>query len=170
MKTIIMGAMLAAGSAAAMAQDAPAETRWGFYEPEGGTMQAGVVAADGAQMILKCDKPGKRSVYAVIATNTNLARALPDDRFESFPVTVRLDEESPWEDNWRFNDKFAMAVDKGNTRSLTRLLEKLHKADKIELRFKPNNGKQTIVEFETTGAQDAIERVYASCKDEIPYG
>lgn len=168
MKKMFFGAALAAASGAALAQDVP-ETDWGFYQPEGGTMQAGVVAADGSQLILKCDKPGKRQVYAVVVTNRSLARALPDDRYESFPVTLRMDANPTWDDNWRFNDRFAMAVDKGNTRSLTRLLEKLHKADKLELRLRPLKSAPTIVTFQTTGAYDAIERVYESCEDEIPF-
>ena len=165
MKRLAMGAALAACSAGVLAQ----ESSWAYFEPEGAPIQAGVVAADGSQLILKCDKPGKRSVYAVVATNTSLVPPLTDDKYESHPVTLRMDENAPWEDNWRFNDRFAMAVDKGNTRALTRLLEKLRTADKVELRFKPNNGLQTIVNFGTTGAQDAIARVYASCKDTVPY-
>src|SRR5688572_706200 len=89
----IAGAALAALSAGAVAQAPPADTKWGFYTPEGGTLQAGVVARDGSQLILKCDKPGRRKVYAVVVATRGLARPLPDDRFESFPVTVRTDED-----------------------------------------------------------------------------
>jgi hypothetical protein len=169
MNRMLIGVALIAVSTGALAQDA-AETDWAYFEPEGAPLQAGVVAEDGSQLILKCDKPGKRSVYAVVATNTSLAAPMSDDRYESHPVTLRMDENPPWDDNWRFNGRFAMAVDKGNTRALSRLLEKLRSADKVELRFKPNNGLQTIVNFATTGAHDAIARVYASCKDEVPYG
>ena len=38
------------------------------------------------------------------------------------------------------------------------------------MRFKPNNGSLTVVRFATRGAEDAIARVYASCKDTVPYG
>ena len=129
-----------------------------------------MVAEDGSQLILKCDKPGKRSVYAVVATRTSLVPPMSDDKYESHPVTLRMDENAPWEDNWRFNDRFAMAVDKGNERATTRLLEKLRTADQVEMRFKPNNGSLTVVRFATRGAEDAIARVYASCKDTVPYG
>lgn len=165
MNRMAIAIALAACPAGALAQ----EGSWAYFEPENAPIQAGVVAADGSQLILKCDKPGKRSVYAVVATNVSLVPPMSDDKFESHPVTLRMDENAPWEDNWRFNDRFAMAVDKGNTRALTRLLEKLHAAGKVEMRFKPNNGKLTIVSFDTAGAKGAIERVYASCKDEIPY-
>ena len=170
----IAGAALAALSAGAVAQAPPANappanTKWGFYQPEGGTLQAGVVAADGAQLILKCDKPGNRSVYAVVVANTNLARVQSDDRFESYPVSVRIDSDPPFDDNWRFNDRFAMAVDKGNVRSLTRLLEKLYKADKMEIRLQPVMRGEVTINYDVTGAQDAIQRVYASCRDTIPY-
>jgi len=131
---------------------------------------AGLRPGPGSQLILKCDKPGKHKVFAVIVTNTNLAAPMSDDQFESYPVTIRMDENSPWDDNWRFNDKFAMAVDQGNTRSLTRLLEKLDDASKMEVRLKPLKRSPTIIEFDVAGAADAIGKVYASCKDESPVG
>ena len=166
MKKLGLIAACAALPAAAAAQDG----NWGYYEPGDGTMQAGIAGDNGAQLILKCDKPGKRSVYAVVATRTSLVPPMSDDKFESHPVTLRMDENAPWEDNWRFNDRFAMAVDKGNERATTRLLEKLRTADQVEMRFKPNNGSLTVVRFATRGAEDAIARVYASCKDTVPYG
>ena len=166
MKRLAMMAALAACSADAWAQ----QGGWAYFEPEGAPIQAGVVAEDGSQLILKCDKPGKRSVYAVVATRTSLVPPMSDDKYESHPVTLRMDENAPWEDNWRFNDRFAMAVDKGNERATTRLLEKLRTADQVEMRFKPNNGSLTVVRFATRGAEDAIARVYASCKDTVPYG
>lgn len=172
MKTWIAGAAFAALSAAVAAQapaGPPADTKWGFFTPEGGTLQAGVVAADGSQLILKCDKPGRRRVYAVVLATNSLAAPLPDNQFESFSVTVRIDQKPPFEDNWRFNDRFAMAMDQGNVRALTRLLGQLHDASTIELRFKPLNGSLTVVNFEVTGARDAIERVYASCDDTVPF-
>ena len=167
MNRMLIGVALVAVSTGALAQDV-AETDWAYFEPEGAPLQAGVVAQDGSQLILKCDKPGKRSVYAVVATNSSLAPPMSDDRYESHPVTLRMDENPPWDDNWRFNGRFAMAVDKGNVRSLTRLLEKLHDADKLELRLQPIMRSPVTIEYEVTGARDAIERVYASCKDTIP--
>jgi len=176
MKKWIAGAAMAALSAGAVAQapaDAskapPANTKWGFFEPDGGTLQAGVVAADGSQLILKCDKPGNRSVYAVIVANTNLARVQSDDRFESYPVVVRMDNDPPWDDNWRYNDRFVMAMDKGNVRSLTHFLEKLHKADRLEIRLQPVMRGEVTINYDVTGAADAIARVYASCRDTVPY-
>ena len=68
MKKLLIGAALAACSASVLAQDGS----WAYFEPEGAPLQAGVVAEDGAQLILKCDKPGKRSVYAVVVTNTSM--------------------------------------------------------------------------------------------------
>jgi hypothetical protein len=176
----IAGAALAALSAGAVAQAPPAtpgavtqappaNTKWGFFTPEGGTLQAGVVAADGSQFILKCDKQGNRSVYAVVVAQTNLARVQSDDRFESFPVSVRMDGNPPYDDNWRFNDRFAMAVNKGNVRSLTRLLEKLHTADKMQIRLQPVLRGEVTINYDVTGARDAIERVFASCHDTLPF-
>jgi hypothetical protein len=155
---------LAAVPAAAQNQASP----WQYYEPAGGTLQAGVVNAQGAQLIIKCDKPGKGQVFAVIAATTNLARPLPNNQYESFPVTLRMDDGASWDDNWRFNDKFAMAVDKGNTRSLTRLLEQLADAKTVEVRLKPIEHAVYNTSFSVAGARDAIAKVYADCKDTNP--
>ena len=165
MYKMILGLGLAAVSSATLAQT----SAWQFYEPEGGTMQAFVVAANGAQFILKCDQPGKRKVFSVIVTTTNIAPPLPDARFESGEVLVRFDDNSAWGDNWRFNDKFAMAVNQGNVRSLTRLLEKLDGASKMEVVLRPIERSPSTVNFDVAGAREAIEKVYVSCKDEIPY-
>lgn len=165
MRNWILGASLAVLSTGALAQ----ETDWKFYEPDDAPMQAIALSKDGSRLILKCDKPGKQKVFAVVVANSNLAAPMPDDQYESRPVTLRMDESAAWEDNWRVNDRFAMAVDQGNTRSLTRLLEKLAKADKVELRLKPIRRNPVVIEYETTGARNAIEMVYASCEDTIPF-
>jgi hypothetical protein len=160
----IFGLALAAASSAAVAQT----SAWQFYQPEGGTLQAFVVSKGGEQFILKCDKPGKRKVFSVLVVNTNLVPPLPDDQFESGEVLVRFDQNAAWDDNWRFNDKFAMAVNQGNVRSLTRLLEKLDGASEMEVVLKPIQRSPTTASFNVAGSREAIEKVYASCKDELP--
>jgi len=161
---IITSLALAAVSTAAVAQT----PTWQFYEPGNGTLQAFVVAKDGTQFIIKCDQPGKRRVFAVVVTNSSLAAALPDNKFESGPVTFRADAGAPQNDNWRYNDKFVMAVDQGNERSLTRLLEQLDGASALEVRLKPLGRSETGVDFEVAGARDAINKVYTTCKDQNP--
>lgn len=167
MRSVMIAAVLAAVPAAAMAQDDQSD--WAYYQPDDGTLQAGVVTADGSQLILKCDKPGKHKVFAVIASTSNLAAPMANDKYESSEVTMRMDENPTWTDNWRLNGNFAMAVDKGTTRSLTRLLEKLADADKFEIRLRPRRKSVVVLNFDTTGARDAIERVYESCEDTIPF-
>jgi len=166
MRYLLTGLAFATVAGAALAQDSV----WQFYEPDGGTLQAFVLAEDGSQLILKCDKPGKQKVFAVVVANTNLAAPMSDDKYESYPVSLRFDEGAPQDDNWRFNGRFAMAVDQGNTRSLTRLLEKLDDATKLEVRLKPIMRSPTVINFAVAGAGEAIARVYESCKDESPVG
>ena len=164
MRKMSIGLVLAAVSTAAAAQS----TGWQFYQPDGGTVQAFVVTNSGEQLIFKCEKPGKHSVFAVIVNNTSIAAPVADDRYESRPVTLRVDDGAPWDDNWRFNGKFAMAVDKGNTRSLTRLVEKLIGGDMFEARLKPLRQAPVVVDFGVTGAQDALAQVFDSCNDTMP--
>ncbi len=166
MRYLMFGVALAALSAAATAQD----SAWGFFNGDKGGMGAGVQAADGSQLLIKCDKPGKHSVFAVVVSPLNIAAPLPANKFESGPVTLRMDDAAPWDDNWRFNDKFAMAVDQGNTRSLERLLDKLQSANTFDVHLKPVAKGEVHTTFTVTGAKGAIDKVYAGCKDENPLG
>ncbi|MXO59464.1 hypothetical protein GRI89_07905 [Altererythrobacter salegens] len=167
MRRVIVAAALATIPFGALAQDTAGD--WGYFQPDGGTMQAGVVAADGSQLILKCDKPGQHKVFAVLVSTSNLAAPMSDDNYESTEVTLRMDENAPWTDNWRLNGNFAMAVDQGTTRSLTRLLEKLDKAEKFEIRLRPRRKSVIVVNFNTKGTRAAMERVYESCQDTVPF-
>jgi hypothetical protein len=160
------GVALAALSGTAIAQD----SAWGYFGSAGAAAGAGVQASDGSQLLIKCDKPGKHSVIGVIVATTNLAAPLPAQKFESQPVTVRMDVGSPYDENWRFNDKFAMAVDQGNVRSLTRLLEKLSTAKTMDIQLKPLNHSIYSTSFKVAGAKDAISKVYSDCGDTNPLG
>lgn len=157
---------LSAISVTAAGQD----TAWGFFGGAGSASGAGVQASDGAQLLIKCDKPGKHNVFAVVVSPLNIAAPLPANKFESGPVTLRMDQGSPWDDNWRFNDKFAMAVDQGNTRSLTRLLQKLQDAKTFEVHLKPVGKGEVLTSFNVAGAKAAIDKVYKDCGDESPLG
>jgi phosphoribosylformylglycinamidine (FGAM) synthase-like amidotransferase family enzyme len=145
-----------------------AEFGVGLFGSPGQASGAGVQAADGSQLLIKCDKTGKGQVFAVVVATNNLARPLPNNQYESFPVSLRMDDKSPWDDNWRFNDKFAMAVDKGNTRSLTRLLEQLADAKMVEVKLEPIEHAIYNTTFNVAGAREAIAKVYADCKDVNP--
>jgi hypothetical protein len=72
MRYMVIALALAAVPAAAQNQASP----WQYFEPAGGTMQAGVVNAQGAQLIIKCDKPGKGQVFAVVVTPEKLVPPL----------------------------------------------------------------------------------------------
>src|SRR5690606_13592788 len=97
MRYLIMGLGAVAIAAGASAQNAG--QNWAYFEPEGGPMQAGVVNAKGEQLILKCDKPGKKSVYAVVVTPERLVPPQRDPYV--LPTEVRFDENAPMDDRWR---------------------------------------------------------------------
>jgi len=166
MRYWVLGVAVAALSVGAGAQN----SAWGFFGGPGMASGAGVQAADGSQLLIKCDKPGKRQVFAVVVATTNQARPLPSNQYESFPVTLRMDDKPAWDDNWRFNDKFAMAVDQGNTRSLTRLLEQLADARSVAVRLKPIEHSIYNTSFDVAGAREAIAKVYSDCGDKNPLG
>ena len=164
MRYAIMGVSLAALAATASAQG-PAPV-WQYFEPEGAPIQAGVIAADGSQLILKCDKPGKRSVYAVMVSKERLVP--PSSAPFVLDTEVRFDEAAPLEDRWRFYDNSAVAINQGRSTALTRFLRGLSTASKLRLRMNVERGRYVERSFDVGGAQDAITRVYASCQDELP--
>lgn len=166
MRYWVVGAAVAALSVGAGAQN----SAWGFFGGPGQASGAGVQATDGSQLLIKCDKPGKHSVFGVVVATTNLAAPLPATKFESQPVTVRMDTSAPWDENWRFNDKFAMAVDQGNVRSLTHLLEKMADAKTMTIQLKPLQHSIYHTSFNVEGAKAAIDKVYSDCGDTNPLG
>lgn len=164
MRYWIIATGIAAMAVAASAQDAA--TNWRYFEPEDGPMQAGVVNAEGAQLILKCDKPGKKSVYAVMVSPDRLVPPQRDPYV--LPTEVRFDENPPLEDRWRFYDNSAVAIDMRGQTALTRFMAGLPNAGKLRLRMYVERGRTLEQNFDVAGAQEAITRVYESCEDEVP--
>ena len=164
MRKLMMGIAIAAMAAGASAQDAA--SKWMYFEPEGQPMQAGVVNAQGAQLLLKCDKPGKKSVYAVMVNSAPLVPTARDPFL--LPTEVRFDENAPQEDRWRFIGNSAMAMDARGNQALTRFMDGLPTASKVRLRMYVERGRNIEVNFDVAGAQEAMRRVYESCQDDLP--
>lgn len=164
MRNLIIGVGLAAVAAGASAQGTPSV--WRYFEPEGQPIQAGVVNAQGAQLILKCDKPGKNSVYAVMVHPAPLVPTARDPFI--LPTEVRFDENAPQEDQWRFIGNSAMAMNARGRMALERFMAGLPTASKVRLRMYVERGRNIEVSFDVAGAQEAINRVYESCKDDVP--
>ena len=162
MRYLTMGVALTAVSVAATAQ-APG---WAYFEQEGQPMQAGVVNAQGAQLILKCDKPGKKSVYAVVVTPDRLVPPSRDPYV--LPTEVRFDDGSPLEDRWRYYDQSAVAINMRGQNALDRFMTGLPSASKLRVRMYVERGRTIEVNFDVAGAQEAINRVYESCQVDAP--
>jgi hypothetical protein len=159
---IVVAAMVAAPAAA---QDQP--SAWQYFEPDGGPLQAGVVNAQGAQLILKCDKPGKGQVFAVVVTPEK--QVPPSNQpFITRALEVRFDSGAPVEDRWRYYENSVVAIDQKPTIALTRFLNGLADAAKVRIRTNPERARYVEAEFDVAGARDAIGRVYASCQDQSP--
>ena len=165
MRYWFVAAVLAAVPAAAQTQ-APASP-WQYYEPAGGTMQAGVVNAQGAQLIIKCDKPGKGQVFAVVVTPEKLVPP-SNNPFVTRALELRFDTRAPIEDRWRYYENSVVAIDQKPTIALSRFLNELVSASKFHIRMNPERARYVEAQFNVTGAREAIARVYASCQDESP--
>jgi hypothetical protein len=163
MRYMMIAVALAAVPAAAQDQ----ASAWQYYEPDGGTMQAGVVNARGAQLILKCDKPGKGEVFAVVVTPEKLVPPT-NQRFVTRALELRFDTDAPIEDRWRYYENSVVAIDQKPTIALTRFLNELADAAKVHIRANPERARFVEAEFNVSGAREAIERVYTSCQDQSP--
>ena len=162
MRYWMIGVALAAVAGTAYAQ----ESKWAYFEPDGQPIQAGVVNAQGAQLILKCDKPGKKSVYVVMVNPQPLVPPARDPFI--LPTEVRFDDGAAQEDRWRFIGNSAMAMNARGQLALDRLMDGLGTASKLRLRMYVERGRTIEVSFDVAGAQEAIKRVYESCKDDLP--
>src|SRR5690606_15632833 len=161
--------MIAAALVAVPAAAQDQASAWQYYEPEGGTLQAGVVNARGAQLILKCDKPGKGEVFAVVVTPEK--QVPPSNQpFVTRALELRFDAGAPVEDRWRYYENSVVAIDQKPTIALTRFLNGLADAAKVRVRTNPERARYVEAEFDVSGARDAITRVYESCRDTNPLG
>jgi hypothetical protein len=166
MRNWVIGIGVAAMAVGAAAQDA--SSKWGYFEQAGSPLQAGVQNARGAQLILKCDKPGKHQVYAVVVTGESLVPATDRSPFQMRPAEFRFDEGANEDDRWRFYEKSAVAIDQTTIKALTHFLTGLADAQKVRVRLNPDRGRWVEESFEVAGARDAINRVFTSCGDDNP--
>lgn len=165
MRVLMVAVALTAVPAAAQAQG----SAWGVFGGEGNDSSgAGVQSADGSQLILKCDKPGRYEVHAVVFSSSKLVG--PARRPVMSTITFRFDDGAAVKENWRFYEQTAVAVDQTNERALSRFLERLADAKKLNLRLEPEGRQPLDLSFDVAGARDAIAQVYQSCKDENPLG
>jgi hypothetical protein len=167
MRHVVMGIALSATCVTAQAQNV-GESAWGFFEAPDGSNGAGVQASNGAQLILKCDKPGKRSVYAVVVTPHALVPPTASAPFQMRPIELRFDTRAPVDERWRFYERSAVAIDQSQTKALTRFLNGLAGAQTVRVRMNPERARYIEENFEVGGAGDAIAKVYELCGDDSP--
>ena len=164
---VIAGLAMTALATATSAQ----ESAWKVFDGEGKgdfkPVQAFVEGTDGMQLILKCDRAGSGTTYAIVVTKDVLTPA-STARYENRPVRIRYDDGMTINDNWRFFDKFASAVDDPSQKVMSRFIKKLTTASKVELLFERFRQSPITGTFNVGGAKQAIDAVYASCKDKAP--
>jgi hypothetical protein len=162
-RSLVSVAVLLAVPGAVQAQ----ASAWGFFEAGSGA-GVGVQSADGSQLMFKCDKPGTGSVYAVLARKAPLVPPSTSPMMRS--VRVRMDARPPYEDQWRVLENTAMAVNKGNERSLTHLLGAMNDASSVEVLLYADLKSRSpeTFKFAIAGAKEALDQVYTSCKDKPP--
>jgi hypothetical protein len=165
MRYWILGVACAGLSAGALAQ----ETDWQIYDPGTEPVQAAVQSADGWQFIIKCDKPGKGSVYAVVVTTRPLV-VTGSKHYTTRPAVVSVDNGPPDRQVWRFIDQFAMAVDYQHDRNLTRTLQELDGKSRLDIQLEPDRMTTVRSTFAVRGTREAAAKVFKSCQDADPLG
>lgn len=166
MKYSVLALALAAASGAALAQDP--SSAWEFFEADGGRNGANVRAADGSQLVLKCDKPGRREVHAILLAPSDKRLAVPGPRAISRPITFQFDGSAPRTESWGFYERYAMAQGRTSDRALARFVVGLRGASKVRMRLSTGMSSDVEMDFDTTGSREAIARVYELCKDTAP--
>jgi len=81
---------------------------------------------------------------------------------------MRFDDRAPIDSRWRFMDNSAMAMNARGVLTLDQVMANLPGASKLRLRMYVERGREIEVSFDVAGAQEAIDRVYASCQDDKP--
>jgi len=165
MRYCVLGLALAAASGAVVAQDQP--SAWSLFEAEGGRNGASVNSADGSRLVIKCDKPGRREVHAMVMPADGKLAA-PTTRPIARAITFRFDEGAPKTESWGFYETYAIAQGKTSDRALARFVNGLRGSSKVRMRFDTGIGPDVEADFDVTGSTEAIARVYEICKDTPP--
>lgn len=165
--------ILAAAALASSALAGEATPGWQFYQDDkatNGLLLAFVQSEDGSQLLLKCDKPGKRKVYAIIVSQKELAP--PSNRDIVRKVMLRFDDGASREDRWRYREKTAKAIDAPGEQTLARFLEQLVDAKRLDVILYPSDTHDPPIttDFDVHDAAQAVDEVFKSCKDKNPLG
>lgn len=142
------------------------ESAWGYFQGEDGSAGAGVQNEKGAQLLIKCDKPGKGEVHVAIFTQSKLTP--PYDSFTRRDITLRFDDGSPDRVQWRYYPQTAMAVDAPGDPALGRFLPELVDASELTVDLDPVQASPVRESFNVAGAKEAVTKVYELCEDELP--
>jgi hypothetical protein len=171
MRYSLAAGLAVAVSAVAVAQDQPAgeapASGWQTFEDDSGRSGALVKADNGSQIVIKCDKSGRREVHAMILSS-NDKLAVPNDRPISRPIRFQFDGKSPSTENWRFYETYAMASGKTGDRALARFVVNLRNASNVRTILSTGIGPDVDITFDVTGAREAIAHVYEACGDNAP--
>lgn len=144
------------------------DSNWAYFEGENGLLQAGVQAADGSQLLLKCDEAGEGTVYAAIYHPKQVAP--PGPRPPMRPVHFRFDGSPPEEARWRYYPQTIVGLNSRREKKLVPFLTDLADASHLEVRVEPEDATDFSIEFQVAGTREAATRVFESCEDTNPLG
>jgi hypothetical protein len=167
MRYPVLAFVLLAASGSAVAQEQQQASPWIFFEEEGGRNGARITGPNDTQIVLKCDKPGRRAVHALVMV-PNDRLAVPTTRPISRPIFFQFDDAAPKKEDWGFFEHHAIALGTTSDRALAHLVVGLRSASKVRLRLDTGISSDVSIDFDVTGAREAIARVYEKCGDNAP--
>lgn len=167
MKAVVLAAVAAISCGLApqvLAQDSREETvgAWkltSIVDPitDQGRMIATVEAAGGL-LAIKCDDPGRDSVYVHWISTEYLG-----GNYDRRRTTLRFDQDAPTTETWTYNGR--SAVQTGN-REAVAFARRLRTANRVVLRGSDYEGRERTAVFELAPADTeiAMQRVFQACQ------
>lgn len=171
MRYLAVALSVAAASSMAVAQGQPTMSpgpgQWQYFQSGG--MNGARVKGTGGSLVVKCDKPGKREVYAMLVSD-DAKLAISQQAPPSRPIRYVVDDKTIKTGSWRFYDTYATALGKtaDGGAELDHFIIELRKGSKIEMRANTGMSADVVFGFDVTGAREAVTHVYQMCKDEPP--
>jgi hypothetical protein len=150
---------------------APAQAEWSYDEvvdPITDARRPIVTLSNdtGDTIVLKCDAPGRRSVYVQLIARSYLGGG--GGRSARRQLIYRFDSQAPVQEAWTYDGRWAAAGGSSLGGDIANFLSGLSRAEKVAFRALTYDLAFVDMVFAPAGAADAIGKVYSDCQDQSP--
>lgn len=124
---------------------------------------ATLLSDDKGMLTIKCDSPGKNSVYAAISSAKYLGGGGLSAELRE--VTFRFDGGTPTTDLWKYNENYAFVSDNRFDHRFSKFLQALKPTKKLVVRLTTYRGETVDHIFNVDGSADTVAKVFDGCRD-----